>query len=217
VATDSYKIIKTAEFPVSIAPGEEEPPVPAVVGGSKETVARLASDIRHIKPVPPTLETAPQPLPDRVTYWLAWGIPLILMVGGFVWQRQQAYLSQNIGVARRLGARKRAQQGLNTARAQPAETWYTTAGQILITYLSDKLDRPVGGLTQDDLITLLAQNNLGQPLIQRVMACLAESDTGRFAPTTNSTSQAEKLLNEIERLLDDLEKIWQHSDRDKNE
>jgi hypothetical protein len=138
-------------------------------------------------------------------YWLAWAVPLLGIVGNFVWQRRQHYWQNNAGLARSSGARKKAKKALARARRETGDP-YNAGGQVLTAYLSDKLDQPVAGLTHQALATLLEARGLGSKLTERVNACLTDAELGRFSPEANDPAHAEKLLKEIDGLIGDLEK-----------
>jgi hypothetical protein len=207
-----YQVLRTDPIPVSIAPGDpsaatEYQPAgdnPAATAG-KEAVEQLASDIRHLKPVPQRLASAGTPLTSSGLYWAAWIFPIVAALGYFAWQRRQRYWENNLGLARSSQARKKARKALAQARKR-ADDAYSTAGQILTTYLADKLDRPVAGLTHQALAALLAGQGVGADLIERVEVILVTSELGRFAPGADDPGHARSLLQEVDILIAALEK-----------
>ncbi len=204
--TKTYRVLSTNPIAVSVAPAEDELPVPTLPGNNKETVQRVATDIRHIKTVPPVLKSARAPLTAQPIYWLMWSLPLLALAGSTIWQRRQAHLQNNIGLARSLRAGKKAKRALAQARKYGNDP-YSTAGQVLTTYLSDKFNQPIGGMTRPALTDLLKQHDLSAELVKRVQNCLTESDLGRFSPTASNPHHGERLLQEVEKLIDSLEHI----------
>ena len=205
---EEYKFIATQPTPVSIAPGDPvaaQQPESSLPGVSKETVQQVAMDIRHLKPVPATLSFAKQPITESGLYWLAWGIPLLGLVGSFAWQKRQLYLQNNAGLARSSQARKKAKRALDRARKEKGDV-YSAAGSVLTAYLVDKLDRPVAGLTRQVLADQLAEKGLTPELVERVGQCLTDAELGRFSPDSNDPAHAEHLLQEIDTLISDLER-----------
>jgi hypothetical protein len=200
-----YKTLTTDSIPVFIAPGAAETPVPILVGGNKEAVEYLATDIRHLKPAPTILKRTSLPLTEQRLYWFAWGMPLLALVGHFTWQWRQQHWQANADVIRRSQAGKRAKKALAGVKKQPDDL-YTTAGQILTRYLADKLNRPVAGLTQRALAELLAGQGLEADLIEQVKNCLATSELGRFAPEASDPAHGQNLLKEVEKVIDQLDK-----------
>jgi hypothetical protein len=204
----AYQTLTTQPIPVSISPGnpqEAQNYVPAPAGGNKETVEQVATDIRHLKPVPSKLSFGDRPVTGSPLYWLAWAVPLLGIVGNFVWQRRQHYWQNNAGLARSSGARKKAKQALARARRETGDP-YSAGGQVLTAYLSDKLDQPVAGLTHQALDALLEARGLGPELVERVNAYLTDAELGRFSPEANDPAHASNLLKEIDILIGDLEK-----------
>jgi hypothetical protein len=208
-AAGGYQTMTTGAVSVSIAPGDpaaaEAQNYAPVPGGHKENVEQLATDIRHVKPVPTKLSLGDRSVTESPLYWLAWSVPLLGIVGNFVWQRRQRFWQNNAGVARSSQARKKAKKALARVRSEKGDV-YSAAGQVLTDYLADKLDQPVAGLTRQALATLLGENGLRPGLIERVNVCLTDAELGRFSPESNDPAHAANLLKEIDILIGDLEK-----------
>jgi hypothetical protein len=201
-ASGEYQIIATEPVQVSIAPGDAGAPVaPRPMGGQKETVEQISTDVRHLKPVPSVLAQADRPVTASSLYWAAWGA-----VGYFAWQRRQRYWETNQGLARSSKARKKARKALAEAKKRRAHA-YTAAGQALTTYLAEKLSRPVAGLTHEALAELLAGKGVSPDLIERVQVLLDTSELGRYAPGAGNPEHAESLLQEAVILIEALEKV----------
>jgi hypothetical protein len=208
-AVGGYQTMSTEAVPVSITPGDpastEAQNYASVPDGHKENVEQLATDIRHVKPVPTKLSVGDRSVTESPLYWLAWGVPLLGVVGNFVWQRRQRFWQNNAGVARSSQARKKAKKALARVQSEKVDV-YSAAGQVLTGYLADKLDQPVAGLTRQALATLLGEEGLRPGLIERVDVCLTDAELGRFSPESNDPAHAANLLKEIDILIGDLEK-----------
>ena len=197
-------------MPVSVAPGANivsQQPQPVLPSVAKEDIEQLATDIRHVKSVPASLKATNGPITDSALYWLAWTIPLFGLVGNFVWQRRQQFWQNNADLARSSQARKKAMKALAQANRQKQDV-YSQAGQILTTYLSDKLDQPVLGLTRLSLAELLEEKGLAPELIERINICLADAELGHYSPDASNPDHAKNLLKEIDILIKDLEKAF---------
>ncbi len=203
--TAEYHTLTTPPIRVTVAPAADQPPVPAVSTNGKQDVTQLATDIRHIKSVPPQLTTARPPVTRSTGYWLLWGLPLLALIGNGVWVHRQRRLRQNTALARNLQARKRAKKTLAAART--AADPYSIIGQAVTGYLSDKFNRPVSGLTQTALAELLANAGLNDDTVRRVQSVLTACDMGRFSPAAGQAGHTENLLADAEMLIDDLEKM----------
>ncbi len=212
----AYQTVTTDPIPVSIAPSDTQPedePPPIFIGVDKDPVEQLAVDIRHLKPVPPVIERAKPPLMESRWYWLAWGIPVLALVGNFAWQALQRRLHANQGLLRSSQARKKARQALTRARQHLSQgsdvvDIYGTVGQILTSYLADKLNQPVAGLTYEALGALLAARGLSSDLVERVRVCLMRTESARFSPESRVPGHAEDLLQDLKELIDDLEQAF---------
>jgi hypothetical protein len=77
----------------------------------------------------------------------------------------------------------------------------------MASYLSDKLGRPLAGLTHQALVELLAESGLDAALLERVEVVLVSSEMGRFAPGADDPRHAPSLLQEVGSLIDGLEKV----------
>ncbi len=209
-ATGQYQTLTTEPIPVTVAPGDgivsQSPasPLPAETSPA-ETGVPAVSDIRHLKPAPAELSFGEQPVTQSPLYWLAWGVPLVGLVGHLAWQRREQYWQNNRSLARSSQAYKKARKALAQAR-QSRQDIYSVASQVLTDYLADKLDQPVVGLTQPALAELLARYGVPANLIVRVEDCLTTSELGRYAPGADQPAHAENLLKEVDGLIRDLEK-----------
>lgn len=206
-ASGTYQTVATEPLQVSIAPGDPGAPVaPRPVDGQKETVEQIGTDIRHLKPVPSELAEADQPVTASGLYWAAWLFPVFGAAGYFTWQRRQRFWETNQGLARSSRARKKARKALAEAKKRNAHA-YTAAGQALTTYLAEKLNQPVAGLTHEALAELLTKNGVSPDLIERVQVLLDTSELGRYAPGADNPEYAESLLQETVILIEALEKV----------
>jgi hypothetical protein len=209
-ATEKYETTSSQPIPVSIAPGAEveaQPPAPVPANNQKATEVPAPTDIHPLKDVPVRLNLAQAPVTGSSFYWLAWAVPVAGLVANFVWKRRQQFWTDHPDRVRSSQARKKARAALAAAQKQRHDL-YDTAGQVLLTYLSDKLNQPVVGLTRQALAALLLDQGLQPDLIERVNGCLAETESGRFAPEANDPGHAEKLVNTVDHLIGDLEKAF---------
>jgi hypothetical protein len=200
-----YQKVSTEPIPVAIAPGAADEPAATLAPAPKETIEQRATDIRHLKPVPAELGVLAQPVTQSGLYWVTWALPLFGAAGFFIWQRRQRYWEDNLGLVRSSKARRKAKKALAQARKGKQDTYYVAA-QILTTYLTEKLDRPVAGLTHQALGDLLAQRGVKSDLNERAEVLLVSSELGRFAPDADSADHAMSLLKETGMLIDALEK-----------
>jgi len=207
-----YQTSRTEPIPISIAPGAAGVPANPPAGSQKEAVEQAVSDIRHLKEAPAQLRMGDEPMTRSTVYWAGWAVPAMGALGYFAWQRRQRRWADNAGLARNSQARKKAKKALAGARKQggnacPRRHVRGAAPQILTTYLSDKLDRPLAGLTHQALGECLAERGVAADLAGRVEAVLVSSELGRFAPGADDPGYATSLLQEVSVLIDALDKV----------
>jgi hypothetical protein len=174
-------------------------------GPEKQPVSLLAGDIRHIKPVPASLNSEESSLLNQPLYWSSWMLPALVVGGVWLWQHRRQHLLMNTAYARSQRAKRAAQKILLEAQHSSGDS-YAAAHRALLGYLSDKLNRPTTGLTTDHLVALLKTTQLDPALIQRTQATLDQIDAGRFAP--GGEAAAGSLIAETHKLINDLEKSF---------
>ena len=205
---EAYRTISSASIPVTVLPDELETPAVVVGSGSdKQPVELIASDIRHIKPVPSSLRSTGGPsMVGRILYWSGWIFPALFVGAAQIWQNRRRRLQQDTAYARSLQARRIAFKILAEAQHPGGANQAAAAGRALLGYLSDKLNQPTTGLTTASLIDLLRSSRLDAALVDRVQAVLDQVDIGRFAPIARGGGQA--LIAETRQLINDLEKSF---------
>lgn len=202
---EAYLTVSSSPIAVTISPGEAQAPVPVVIGSDREAVARLATDLRYIKSLPHPIASAPSWLTTRPIYWLAWGVPLVMLLFSLMNRRRQSYQQDNEASLRSSKARKAARLRMRKARSKKLDP-YAEGEAIMTDYLSSKLNQPTAGLTQTGLIDLLQQQGVDESLSQQVAHTLQDCYMGRYGLSENDPKQSRDLLRRIDRLLDKLEK-----------
>ena len=196
---ERYETISTDPIPVTVAEGTAPPFEP---DADRESVERLATDIRHIKPAPGSLAVASDPLHRRGLYWAAAALPAVVLAFAVGWRRVKTVASR-ISPSDR--AHRRARSMLRSARKAGSDP-YVAAGEALAAYIGDKLGQPLSGLTHDALARLLLSRGADPELVERVESCLNASEGGRFAPGNEGPESGDELIRETSALLAELEK-----------
>ena len=203
---EQYRTTSTEPIPIVVKPGETGGAAAAVAGSDNQPGTLFAGDIRHIKPVPTRLRNAGAPILTNPLYWGCWLLPLLVVSGAWVWQKQRQRFSEDTVYARCQTARRRARKILTEAQPDKAET-YAIAQRALLGYLSDKLNQPTVGLTTAGLMDRLQAAQLDPALIEAVRSTLEQIDIGRFAPVEETAAQI--LVSETRQLIDNLEKAFE--------
>ena len=203
-ASGQYQTIATESIAVTIGEAEAEAPITPLAGVDKQGVTRIGTDIRYLKAVPTTLIHPATPLTERTTYWLAWGVPFLLLAINLVWTRR---LGAGLLLMGRSQARREAQRLLNQAK-QGQLNPYDACDRAIRLYLSDKLGKPVTGLTERELRDLLQEQRFDDELQQQIIGCLNECDLGRFVLNNADQAHEDGLLKRVERLLERIAEAW---------
>ncbi len=204
--TESYETANSAPIAVKVLNGAAEAPVPSVLGVEREAVEQIDNDIRFIKPAPGALAAASVPLTKKTAYWMFWLIPPFIVLVDWAWQRRKRIRDSNPAMVRRSLAARKARKALASARQQSVDP-HEASGQILFEYLSDKLNKPVAGLTQAGLANLLRSQKIDESTVNQVCSLLSASEYGRFAPAGDNHDFAVDLIGDTEQLILNLEQM----------
>jgi len=206
--TESYHSIRTDPISINILPDPNTSTFTSPIAESRQELRHFISDIRHIKPVPTTLDTKSTLSKVRTLgFWSCVIFPVLVVSSTWFWQNWRRRYLADTPDARRRRAKYRAKNVLVGAQ-QPNANPYTTVRKALIGYLSDKLEQPITGLTSDQLKGLLNEALLSPELAERVHTLLNRVDTGRFAPVTDEQTTSRSLIASARVLIDDLEKFF---------
>lgn len=200
--SETYQTIATEALEISVAP-DGSVTAPVAIGNDPITGGSVAD----LLPLKDTL--SPSSLPENLTqtagFWLLWMVPLFLLIGQYGWHKRNEYIMKNPEAKRNQKAAKKAYQALKAVDINSPE-YFSNVGRILTTYLSDKLNRPVAGLTQAELSGLLLAHGVSNQLVEQVRTCLTISELGQYAPiqgagTKDVHLETKSLIAEIEKVL----------------
>ena len=197
--------VEAASRPIvmSIAEGDGMSPLPSLPGGGT-AVERAGSDVRHIKPVPSSLQESGSGLIGSAVYWAAWGVPLLAIAGAVAWRRRQTASESGIAAARSRNALPAARSALARAGESGADPRVAVA-DILSEYLSARLDLQVTGLTHEALDRRLQGLGVPLDLALQVEGVLGAAEMAKYAPEIDDSRAAEEHFDRAAKLLDDLD------------
>ena len=200
---ERYIQAKTAPIVVTIEGADGVSPLV-----SDDTEAeQSASEVRGNKLVPPALGRSRSGLTDSPVFWAAWVLPLLIIVGGAIWRRRVVAREAALSTSRQQNALRNARSALGRAVAAGLDTRVASADSVL-SYMSDKLDAPVGGLTRESLHLRLEEAGVSSDLAQRIENTLAAGDAVRYSPVGDGTGHGEDLAERTAQLLTDLEEAF---------
>jgi len=205
--TSSYQTISTQSFEVVVeSSGTGLTSASPDINSGSDALNNESpnNNIRPNKPAPPNWIQGSTLLTKLPGYWLLWTLPLFLLMGQLGWQQYLKRWQNDPSQRRRNEAAKKARRAVRAAYKRPAEV-YDAAGQILVTFISEKLTRRISGLTQDELDELLRSEGVAEDLIERVQNCITLSESGRYAQSGENSSPKET-LRRTEKLIMELDK-----------
>ncbi|UCD43508.1 MAG: BatD family protein, partial [Chloroflexota bacterium] len=176
--SETYQTSTTQPIEINVAPDGS---VTAPVGIDNDPIA--GDPLGEIRPLKETLESNSLPLnlTKNFRFWLLWTVPLFLLIGQYGWHKRKENLMKNPEAKRNKKAAKKAYQALKAVDVHSPE-YYNTVGRILLSYLSDKLNRSVAGLTQAELSGLLLSHGVSNEDVEQVRTCLTISEMGQYSP-----------------------------------
>jgi hypothetical protein len=197
----TYQTVETE--PILISVEQDEQTAAPISIDAPTTKGTNAGRLHPIK-ISPGTGQAPSLYAGNPGFWLLWLVPLTFIIAQFGWQRRKKNILNNPAAQRSQKAAKKA--NLSLKKLDPkSDNYFNAAGRVLIDYLSDKLDRPVGGLTQAELSGLLLAHGVSEDLVNLVRSCITISEMGQYAPIQQANIN--DIHQEIKSLIAELDKI----------
>ena len=202
-ASEEYVEGATPPIVISVAGADGLPDVPPIPDSAPATDDE-GSEMRPIKPVPPSLSRAGRELAGSTFYWAAWSIPALVVVGAVLWRRRRAALEAARAEALKRNALPEAQEELSRALTKGVDPRVASA-QAVLPYLSAKLETSLSGLTRESLLQRLREAGVGPDLEFRVEYILSAGEVARYAPLTEGSVETREHGNRTSQLLSELE------------
>ena len=199
---DQYIELATAPIEVSIGDAASAPAVPSVPadsGADEET-----PEARPIKAVPRSLRQPRSELADSPVYWAAWAIPALVIAGAMAWRRRRASLEATRAEVLRNNALADARAALARAVASGGDP-RIAATEVLLSYLSARLETQVSGMTREALLHSLREAGVLPDLQERVADILTAGESARYTPSLAASGSTGNYADLTLQLLGELE------------
>lgn len=208
---DTYKMLTTPEYTLTIARGANEENSTAVVNTfvQKEDIQQLGSDIRYIyaNELPEFQIHHSRLTFGTLAFWLCYLLPALLATLLFVIFRKQIKENADITRMRYKKANKVAQRRLKVAamllKENKKEAFYEEIERAAWTYLSDRLSVPTAQLSKENIAQILSSKGVAQELISQLLEVLANAEFARYAPTSDHAMQ--NIYDDITKIINQLE------------
>ena len=199
---DQYIELATAPIEVSIGDAASAPAVPSVPadsGADEET-----PEARPIKAVPRSLRQPRSELADSPVYWAAWAIPALVIAGAMAWRRRRVSQEAARAEALRNNALPDARGALARAVASGGDL-RIAATEVLLSYLSARLETQVSGMTREALLHRLREAGVLPDLEERVADILTAGESARYTPSLAASGSPGNYADLTLQLLGELE------------
>ena len=198
--SNKYQIAKTE--PIAIKVLATAAAIPSAVSTPRKTVIRqLRRDIQYIKSESVFLGDQGEILLRSTWYLLLHALPVVLIVGTFIYRSYAHRLQTDAGYARWRRARNNALIGLKQSRYKldqgALDQAFAGISNALYGYVADKFNLPVAGLTSHRITELLEERGVDNETIGLLKDCLAACDMARFAPTSLTEEHTADVLDRI--------------------
>ena len=208
---DTYKMLTTPEYTLTIARGANEENSTAVVNNfvQKEDIQQLGSDIRYIyaNELPEFQIHHSRLTFGTLAFWLCYLLPALLATLLFIIFRKQIKENADITRVRYKKANKVAQRRLKVAamllKENKKEAFYEEIERAAWTYLSDRLSVPTAQLSKENIAQILSSKGVAQELISQLLEVLANAEFARYAPTSDHAMQ--NIYDDITKIINQLE------------
>ena len=203
--TESYETVSSEPIIVHVtgSVGASTAPLGSAGAAGVATIpAAVMTNVPDLRPNKPAgeLNNSSAPLTENGAYWLLWLVPIILFAGYWGWQRFQQQRLETADSRLSAGAARRASQALSAKGTKAS-----AAGPILVTYLEEKMNQRVAGLSQTQLSSLLEGQGVDDDLAGRVQDTMMQAEMGRYAPAGVSSVDGQ-LLQETGQIIKELDK-----------
>ena len=207
-----YRNITSQPFKIKVSKPEgyaASPDVPFTP--SELSIGNDARDIRYIKTDIGDTQPSGEILLFTPVYIFANGLPLAIFAGLVIVRKRRERLAADTGYARARtaskAARKRLTKAHTLARPETLSEFYAELNLVLTAYIADKLNISPHGLTTESIKHLLEEKHAGESLIIDIIAVIKQCDFARFAPSSLSKNDMDKVLIKVEQIMAAIEGV----------
>ncbi len=176
---------------------------------NKESIRELGKDIRYIKT---SFNDVKKENSYLITQPLFIGItvlPLLGLIGLFVWKQREEKISSDINLLRNRQAEKIARKRLKIVNKYLIEKnqklFYDELSKAITDYLENKLNISKSEFTLEKAINVLMSKNIEEDLVERMKNLIEKCEFIRYAPGANGIEEMNNIHNEAKDVIISLE------------
>lgn len=171
----------------------------------------IGEDIVHIKEGLGTVYPEDGFIAGKWYFWF-FQVLFLLAFGAFYFSyRKRERIRTDRGYARLLKAPKKARKGLQKAKGYLAKNdtlkFYDAIHQTLEEYLGNKFNLPKGSVTSKDIEKRLSSLGCDEDMLNKLKDVFAKCEMARYASSISEEQDHEKVLEEVRRIIDYVEKM----------
>jgi len=208
---EAYMTLRQGPFPLKVNPSAKPVSIPS-------TIAKGSDSPESEDDIPPQSEllwikyelgTLGQttPLIGRPTFWLLQSIPLLLLMGVFIWRRKKEAIADNPLLLRQREVNQRTRDGLakleQLADENEAQEFYTELAELLREQIGLSLDIPAEGITADVIDGALSQERIESGMRDRLRRLFTACDAASYA-ASQSTAELHSCLTDLKKVINEL-------------
>ncbi len=203
---NAYTTLHTQPVRMSVKPGKNHHP-----GTQQHRIAAMG-DIHDINKEPLiAAQSEVLPVVFTVTYWSAYGIPLLAFLMFAVYRRREEELSRDIVKLKHRKASKIALKRLGAARKllqqEQRIPFYEEISKALWLYLSDKLSIPLSELSRERAAAALSVHEVPDTLWREVTDLMDDCEMTLYAPA-QGTQQMQHVYGQAVKVISNLEETF---------
>lgn len=199
-----YHVLQTEPIQVNVAPGAPaltQNIAPSSNNAHAPQTNAPAPNAPTLKPAPAQLTTAPKPLTAQPLFWAMFLVPLGIVALDVAFGLRKRYLDSNAASRRSSRAYRSAMKQLRRVR-HDGETQIHVA-RIVLTYLEDKLNRSLLGVSHSNLAHILVAQGVSSDAAMQTIELLKRGEATEFGKQrmispTNQVTNATEVLTRVE-------------------
>ncbi len=208
---DNYHNVSTKPIELKVVPGDAVAINEINDSGRHNSITRIASDIRYLKPDKSFLESTRKHLYSSIYFYLLYILPLAGFITLIIFKRRQDEIERNTGLKRKLKAWKHAHirldEASNMLREGDIKSFCGKLHESITCYIADMLNIDVGVLTSTDLEKIMIDNGINPELAERMRKTLEMCDFVRFASIGTGREAHENILKDTSDIISRLRDI----------
>lgn len=209
LASKSYKIAATRAINLTVEKGDDQF-INMAVGNSKEDVEFIGQDIRYIHLSVAEFNKIGDVFYKNWFFYMLLFLPLVALIGAFVYQAHVEKMSTNVAYARNRKANQMALKKLKAASQQmksgDSTQFYAEVSNALMGFIGDKLNVSAAGLITDEVDSMLKERGISNQIVLEYLACLQACDFQRFAPSESENGSMQIFFEKAKNAIISLDK-----------